>query len=64
MNNIALFYSNLLRYQEAMYLYKQMLELQKRKFGNEHPDTFWSMHKIAVSYSNLGQYQEAMDLHK
>lgn len=47
-----------------MYINKQILELRKRKFGDEHPDTFWSMHKIAISYPNLGQCQEAMDLHK
>lgn len=43
MKNPAISYSKVGRDQEAMSLYKQTLEFQKHRLGDEYPDTLRSM---------------------
>lgn len=45
-----------------MSLYKQTLEFQKHRLGDEHPDTLRSMSYLAYSYSKIGRDQEALQL--
>lgn len=47
-----------------MHIYKQTLELRKRVWGDEHPDTLRSMNNLARLYSKFGRHQEAMQLDK
>ncbi len=37
----------------------QTLEIQRRVFGPEHPDTLFSMNNLAVSYDGLGKHAQA-----
>ncbi|MCJ1349791.1 hypothetical protein MMC31_008032 [Peltigera leucophlebia] len=64
MHDLANFYYDQGKYQEAMQLYGQSLEARKRVLGDEHPDTLDSMSDLAVSYSRLGQHQKAVQLRK
>ena len=60
--SVARSYSRLGQHQEALHLYKQTLEFQKRILGDEHPNTLCAMSDLAVSYSNIGQTKKAMQL--
>ncbi|RDL41952.1 Uncharacterized protein BP5553_01931 [Venustampulla echinocandica] len=50
------------QWQKAVQLQEQVLEVRKRTFGDEHPDTLRSMGNLAASYSDLGRRQEAVEL--
>jgi Tetratricopeptide repeat len=46
-----LHYSNEGKYAKATEFYNQVLEVQKRELGLEHPDTLGSMANLAADYS-------------
>ncbi|OJD25604.1 hypothetical protein ACJ73_03029 [Blastomyces percursus] len=50
------------RYNEAKALFSDMMALQLRKNGNEHPSTLTSMANLASTYQNQGQWKEAEEL--
>ncbi|PGG99111.1 hypothetical protein AJ79_08675, partial [Helicocarpus griseus UAMH5409] len=50
------------RYNEAEALFSDMMALQLRKIGNEHPDTLTSMANLASTYGNQGRWKEAEEL--
>jgi tetratricopeptide (TPR) repeat protein len=62
MNNLAGWYSNLGRQQEAIELREEVLKARKRTLGDEHPNTLVSINNLARWYSNLGRQQEAIKL--
>jgi tetratricopeptide (TPR) repeat protein len=47
---------------EALQLTEQVVQLQKAKLGEDHPDTIQSMHSLAIYYSKAGRRQEALQL--
>lgn len=64
MANLAMDYTNLGRYQDAVNLNKRTLALRKEVLGEKHLDTLTSMTNLASDYTNLGRYQEAMVLNE
>ncbi|WP_256324724.1 tetratricopeptide repeat protein [Succiniclasticum ruminis] len=51
---------NLDRYEEALKMWEEVLSLQRKILGEEHPDTITAMSNLAASLSELGRYQEAV----
>jgi tetratricopeptide (TPR) repeat protein len=51
-------------YSEAEVLLKEVLEIDEREFGCEHPDTLSSMNNLALVYDSQGRYEDAEALHK
>jgi tetratricopeptide (TPR) repeat protein len=64
MTNLAVSYRVAGRTQEALTLREETLQLQKAKFGPDHPDTLTSMTNLAISYAGAGRSQEALKLFK
>ncbi|KAJ7809310.1 hypothetical protein B0H13DRAFT_2479113 [Mycena leptocephala] len=62
MENLAVSYGQLGRYQEAEPLEGIVLEKQKQLLGTDHPDTLLAMGNLAGTYCELGRYQEAEPL--
>jgi serine/threonine protein kinase/tetratricopeptide (TPR) repeat protein len=60
--NVALASSAAGRFQEALKLREETLELMKAKLGPDHPDTLSSMHNLAISYAEAGRTAEALRL--
>jgi serine/threonine protein kinase/tetratricopeptide (TPR) repeat protein len=50
------------RFQEALKLREETLQLMNAKLGPNHPDTLVSMHWLANSYRLVGRMQEALKL--
>jgi len=50
------------RLDEAGALYREALEGQRRKLGDEHPNTQQSIRNLAITYSAQGKYDEAEPL--
>ena len=51
------------QYYEAEQVYREVLELDRKVSGPEHPDTLTSMSNIARALSNQGNYREAEHPH-
>lgn len=64
MNNLALTYQNLGRYNEALDLQEPLLEVSKQVMGEGHPNTLTHTNNLALTYRYLGRYNEALDLQK
>ena len=50
------------KYQEAIPLAEKAVELAKRVYGPEHPDTAPSLNNLAVLYQDMGEYAKAEPL--
>jgi hypothetical protein len=50
------------RHKEAEELLVQVIEIERRVLGGEHPDTLTSMANLAATYSNQGRWKEANKL--
>ncbi|KAH8823102.1 Tetratricopeptide repeat-domain-containing protein [Flagelloscypha sp. PMI_526] len=64
MANLAHVYTDLGQHRAALVLLERILELRKRVFGLEHPDTLNAMANLALTYSHLGQHTGAHNLYK
>jgi hypothetical protein len=62
MHNLALIYSEVGRWQEALQLTETVVAARKRTLGEDHPDTLASMHNLALRYSEVGRRREAPQL--
>jgi tetratricopeptide (TPR) repeat protein len=51
------------QYREAEQIHRQVLELNKKVLGPEHPDTLTSMNNVATALSNQGNYHKAEEMH-
>jgi len=51
------------RYDEAEQINTKTLEIKRRIFGEEHPDTLGSMNNLASVYASQGRNEEAEKLH-
>ena len=50
------------RWNEAETSFTQVLEIEKRKLGTDHPDTLTSMANLASTYWNQGRWDQAEEL--
>jgi Flp pilus assembly protein TadD len=62
MSNLAVNYIYQGRLKEAEVLQVQLLELNKKVLGAEHPNTLGNMSNLAMSYTNQGRLKEAEEL--
>ncbi|CAE6386510.1 unnamed protein product, partial [Rhizoctonia solani] len=62
LNNLAVTYPGLGRYDDAEQLLVQVVDARRRLLGDEHSDTLSSMGNLASTYSRLGQYDKAKKL--
>ena len=61
-SSFALVYGEVGRVQEALQLTERVVEVRKRKLGEEHPETLRSMHSLAIRYREAGERQKALQL--
>ena len=61
-NNLANTYGALGRYDDALKLDQETLEIRERVLGSEHPSTLSSRNGLANTYGALGRYEEALEL--
>ena len=52
------------KYQEAIPLAEKAVEIAKRVYGPEHPDTATSLNNLAVLYRDMGEYAKAEPLYQ
>jgi tetratricopeptide (TPR) repeat protein len=52
------------RYEEALPLYQQALEISLEQLGERHPDVATSYNNLAGLYTSMGRYEEAEKLFK
>jgi len=62
MNNLALVFERQDKLGEARQLHEETLQLRRRLFGMEHPDTLQSMMNLATVLRDQGQLEEARKL--
>ena len=52
------------KYEEAIPLVEQILQIRRQVLGEEHPDVATSLNTLAVLYQNQGRYAEAEPLYQ
>jgi tetratricopeptide (TPR) repeat protein len=62
MNNLALAYKSIGKYEQAIPLYEQALEQMRAKWGAEHRDTFTAVGNLAAAYESAGAWDKAEPL--
>jgi tetratricopeptide (TPR) repeat protein len=60
MNNLAMGYFDLGKYEDAIRVYQEVLPLKKTKFGPDDPSTLITMTNLANCYGRLKQYELAL----
>jgi tetratricopeptide (TPR) repeat protein len=60
MGNLALTYSALGRYQDALVLQEKTLEFHRRVLPENHPDIGTSCFNISLSYGQAGDFHQAI----
>ena len=63
MNNLAAFYRDQGKYDEALGLYSEALKVAKQSFGDNHPGVAAIHTGQGVVYRHLGRYKEAREQH-
>jgi len=64
MNNLASVLQEQGQWQEAEQMHREVLAVQRRVLGLEHPDTLASMKNLATVLRDQGQWQEAEQMHR
>ena len=64
MNNLAVVYTVLGRFEEALKLHEETLQIRRRLFGPEHPSTLGSMNNLAELLVRQNRLEEAYRLHE
>ena len=59
LNNLALLYGALGRYDEAEPIYTRALEIREKNLGEGHPDIAESLNNLAALYKARGRYDQA-----
>ncbi len=62
LNNLATLYRSMGRYESALPLYEQALEICQTELGDRHPDTATSLNNLAALYESMGRYESALPL--
>jgi hypothetical protein len=47
---------------DSLQLTEEVVQLQKSKLGDHHPETLKSMHNLAIRYNEAGRRAEALQL--
>ena len=63
MNNLGSVYLYESKYAQAEMRYSQILEIDRRVSGPDHPDTLMAMNNLAIVYLDQGKYAQAEALH-
>jgi tetratricopeptide (TPR) repeat protein len=64
LNNLALVYYAQGKYDEAIKLYQEALEIAKKTIGTEHSEYATRLHNLAYVYYIQGKYQETIKLYQ
>ena len=64
MNNLAISFNDLGKYEEALELQEKILELNEEKLDDENSNTIAAMNNLALSLSNLNRFEEALNFQK
>lgn len=59
-SNLGVLYNNVGRSADALPLFEQLYEVEKRIGGESHPDTLNAAHNVGNSLSKLGQWSDAL----
>ena len=62
--NMAIIYQDQGHYDQALEIYKSVLETKMRVGGHEHPDVASSYSNIGVVYRKKGQYERALEYYQ
>ncbi|KAF9040324.1 hypothetical protein BDP27DRAFT_1347492, partial [Rhodocollybia butyracea] len=60
--NLAISYSEVGRFNDALQLAEPLVELSKKIMGEDHPDTLSRIQNLANRYSKVGRYNDAVQL--
>ena len=61
--NMATIYWKQGHYDQALEIYKSVLETKIRVCGHEHPDVATSFNNIGSVYNSQGKYEEALEVY-
>lgn len=64
LNSLAGIFENHGKYQEAVNLLKEAIEIAKETIGTKHPEYATRLNNLAVAYGAQGKYNEAIELYK
>lgn len=64
LNELALVYTEQGKYDEAIWLYKQVIEIDEKTIGKEHHNYAKHLNNLALVYDSQGKYDEAIELCK
>ncbi len=62
LNNLAYVYDEMGRYEKALPLYQQALQIRKEVFGERHQNYAASLNNLAYVYDMIGSYKKALPL--
>ena len=63
-SRLAGYYEALGRYELALKMEEDALDIRQELLGKEHPDTQTSMNNLALALSNQGKYKQAEEMHR
>jgi CHAT domain-containing protein len=64
LNNLAILYQQMGRYNDAEPLYQKSLTIREQQLGKNHPDVADSLHNLAYLYQEMDRYNEAEPLYQ
>lgn len=64
LNGLGLAYKELGKYNEAVNLFRESINIAQQIFGVNHPDYATCLNNLALVYRSQGKYNEAMKLYK
>jgi len=62
--SLALLYRSQRKYEELENLYKQVLEINEKELGKDHPEIATNISQLGGVYESQGKYAEAVSLYK
>jgi tetratricopeptide (TPR) repeat protein len=64
LNNMAGVYDDQGRHEEALEMYRRVLEVRRKALGEEHPSFATTLHNMAMVYRGQGRYDEALEMYR
>ncbi|HOY19014.1 MAG TPA: tetratricopeptide repeat protein [Haliscomenobacter sp.] len=59
LNNLAILYKSMGKYDQAEPLYLEAMETRKKALGKEHPNYAASLYNLALFFQDIGKYEKA-----
>lgn len=59
LNNLAILYKSMGKYEKAEPLYLEAMETRKKALGKEHPNYAASLYNLALFFKDVGKYEKA-----